>query len=107
MKSDIPANIIELGGEMGRNEMGDWPDERPYVLKRMDNVDKRFDKMDERFDKMSDQIDSLKVEIIKLASNMGSFKSEFRLKTSAWAFLGTAIALSLAVIGYLIKNQLV
>lgn len=59
----------------------------------------------------SKQIDSLKLEIIKLVTenkvDIGLFKKEFRIKTSAWAFLGTAIALAIGVIGYLIKNQLV
>jgi chromosome segregation ATPase len=87
--------------------MAAWESEKEHVVRRMDRFDSRFDKIDQIIEKQGEQIDALRVEILKIASNMGSFRSEFRIKTSAWAFLGTAIALAMAIIGYLVKNQLV
>jgi hypothetical protein len=92
---------------MSKHEMAEWRQEKEHVMRRMDRFDERFDKIDAIIMKQGEQIDSLKVEVLKIASGMTAFKGEFRYKTGAWAFLGTAIALSIAVIAYLIKNQLV
>jgi hypothetical protein len=114
---------------MSEKNMAGWPDEKEHVLKRMDQFDRRFDKIDaiiaeqgrrhdtalaeqwkrhdEVFKKHGEKIDQLTVEVLKIASNMGSFQSEFRLKTSSWVFLGLAIAAATAIIYILVKNQLV
>lgn len=87
--------------------MTGWKEAEKYVVGRMDRFDARFDKIDAIIQRQGEQIDALRVDVLKIASSMNSFKNEFQLKTSAWAFLGTAIALAIAVIGYLVKNQLI
>jgi chromosome segregation ATPase len=89
------------------DEMAQWESEKEYVIGRIDRFEDRFDKIDSIITKQGEQIEDIKVEVLRLAFNMNSFKNEFKLKTSAWAFLGTAIALAIAVIVYLVKNQLV
>lgn len=107
MRSSIPDSIFDWGEKMGKHEMAQWEAEKEHVLKRMDRFDARFDKIDAIITKQGEQVDALRVDVLKIASNMGSFKTEFRMKTSVWAFLGTAIALATAAIIYLVKNQLV
>lgn len=85
----------------------EWKSEKQHVMRRMDRFDQRFDKIDEIISKQGEQIDALRVEVLKIASGMTAFKGEFRYKTGAWAFLGTAIALIAGVIIYMIKTQLV
>lgn len=92
-------------------EMTGWKEAEKYVVGRMDRFDDRLDRIDIKLSEQGKQIDAFRVEILKLVTDnridIGLFKKEFKIKTSAWAFLGTAIALALFVIGYLIKNQLI
>lgn len=92
---------------MGKKDMAQWESEKEHILARMNRTDQRFDKIDAILAKQGEKIDKLTVEVLSIASNMGSFKKEFRLKTSAWVFLGLAITAATAIIYYLVKNQLV
>lgn len=80
--------------------MNEWRQEKEHIMRRLD----RFD---ESIKKQGEQIDHLIIEVTKLAFEFISFKKEFKIKTSAWAFLGTGTAILIGIICYLIKNQLV
>jgi hypothetical protein len=107
-RSTPAADIFPWGEKMGKREMAaDWEKEKEYVVKRMDRFDERFDKIDAIISKQGQQIEGLKIEVLKIFMGMNSFKSEFRWKTGAWAFLGTAIALTGYVVYQLVKSQLI
>lgn len=106
---------------MSKAEMAPWETDKQHVIYRIDQLDQRFEKFEGRFDQLSstiskqnDQIsalrelnskaiDDLRVDILKIAMNFKSFKGEFNLKTSAWAFLGTATAILAGVLTKLLN----
>jgi hypothetical protein len=89
----------------------EWKSEKEHVIRRMDRFDARFDKLDEIVRKQGDQIDALRVDILTFVSenrlDFNVFKKESQIKNSAWAFLGTAIALAAYVLFQFVKSQLV
>jgi hypothetical protein len=118
---------------MDTDGMAEWENDKEHVIYRIDQLDQKFDKLEADFNahneklcgmingqneqihslrsETSRQINSLKLEVLNIVSenkiDIGLFKKEFQIKTSAWAFLGTAIAIAITIIGILIRNQFV
>jgi hypothetical protein len=101
LRSSIPANIFDPWGaeEMGSKEMTEWKSEKEHVMRRMDQSDENIARLGEKIDKLT-------VTVFEIASNMKSFNSEFKIKTSSWVFLGLVSTILAAVVIYFIKTQL-